>query len=79
MPGWLGTLSEAQVRGLSILIAERRAHREMTDFKVDKPLAIPTGPVDSELVRFRIERGGERPRPARRYSIAPLPDGQTCS
>ncbi|HEY8120387.1 MAG TPA: PQQ-dependent sugar dehydrogenase [Myxococcota bacterium] len=74
MPGWAGTLSESQVRGLAILIAERRAHREMTDFKVDKPLAIPTGAVDSELVRFRIETvaSGIDPKP---FSIAPLPDG----
>ena len=75
MPGWSATLSETQIRGVAILVAEHRTHREMTDFKADKPLTIPSAPIASELVRFRIETvaTGIDPKP---FSIAPLPDGR---
>jgi glucose/arabinose dehydrogenase len=74
MPGWSKTLSETQIRSLAILIAERRANRVLTDFKVDKPLDIPTAPIASELARFRIEEVAAGLSP-KAFSIAPLPDG----
>ena len=74
MPGWSGALSETQIRGLAILIAERRDNRTMTDFSVAKEMKIPAGPVQSELARFRVETvvTGIDAKP---FSIAPLPDG----
>src|SRR5512134_2192691 len=41
MPAWSGSLNEAQIKSLAILIAEKRVSRNFTDFKVDKKLAIP--------------------------------------
>ena len=75
MPAWAGTLNEGQIRSLAIYIAERRVDRRFTDFKVDAPLSIPTGVVESELHDFRIESvaTGLDPLP---FSIAPLPDGR---
>ncbi len=74
MPAWSSSLNEGQIRSLAILIAEQRVSRKFTDFKVDKELAIPTEPIESELVSFRIETvvDGIDPKP---FSIAPLPDG----
>jgi len=74
MPGWSGTLNEAQIRGLAIFVAEQRVNRNLLDFKVDKELKIPVEPVASELVSFRIETvvTGIAAKP---FSIAPLPDG----
>jgi glucose/arabinose dehydrogenase len=74
MPGWSGVLTEAQIRGLAILVAEQRVNRKMTDFKTDKKLAIPAQPVASELVAFRIETVATGIDP-QSFSIAPLPDG----
>ena len=74
MPGWSGTLDEAQIRGLAIFVAEQRVNRNLLDFKVDKELKIPAEPIASELVSFRIETvmTGIAAKP---FSIAPLPDG----
>jgi glucose/arabinose dehydrogenase/cytochrome c553 len=74
MPSWRETLSETDIKQLAIYIAERRVDRVFTDFKVDKPLAIPQGTVESEVHNFRIEivATGIDPKP---FSIAPLPDG----
>lgn len=74
MPGWSGVLNDAQIRGLAILVAEQRVGRRMIDFKVDKPLAIPTEPVASELVSFRIETVASGLDPLV-FAIAPLPGG----
>jgi glucose/arabinose dehydrogenase len=75
MPAWSQALDENQIRGLAILIAERRAEYARMDFKVDAPLVIPAGPIESERHRFRIESvaSGLHPLP---FSIAPLPDGR---
>jgi glucose/arabinose dehydrogenase len=75
MPAWAETLDEAQIRGLAILIAERRSNFSRTDFKIDAPLSIPTVTIESELHDFRIETvaTGLHPWP---FSIAPLPDGR---
>jgi glucose/arabinose dehydrogenase len=74
MPAWSETLNDGQIRSLAILIAEQREHRTMTDFQTAKPLHIPSGPIQSELVRFQLETvaTGIDPKP---FSIAPLPDG----
>jgi len=75
MPAWEATLDPGTIRSLAIYIAERRDDRRFTDFKVDKPLHVPQGTIDSELHDFRIETlaTGLDPLP---YSIAPLPDGR---
>lgn len=75
MPPWAGRLDEGQIRGIAILISERRAGYSRTDFKTDAPLLIPTDPIDSERHAFRIETvaRGLHPLP---FSIAPLPDGR---
>jgi glucose/arabinose dehydrogenase len=74
MPGWSSVLDEAQIRGLAILVAERRVGRQMIEFKVDKPLTIPTEPIASELARFRIETVATGLDPLV-FAIASLPDG----
>ena len=75
MPGWSETMSATEIRSLAIFIAERRVERRFTEFKVDEPLTLPTGIVESELHDFRVETiaAGLDPLP---YSIAPLPDGR---
>ena len=75
MPAWSATLDEAQIRGLAILISEKRAALGRTDFKTDMPLVIPEGVIESEEQAFRIESvaSGLDPLP---FSIAPLPDGR---
>ena len=75
MPGWSGSLNEGQIRSLAILIAEQRVNRQFTDFKVNKPLAIPTQPLRTEAARFRIETVASGIDPMA-FSIAPLPDGR---
>ncbi len=74
MPAFGEALDEGRIRGLSILIAEKRAHYGRADFKVDAPLVMPEGPVPSEEHAFRLETvaNGLDPLP---FSIAPLPDG----
>ena len=75
MPGWSKTLSPGQIQSLAILVAERRSDYTMGDFKVDTPLVIPEGTLESEEHDFRIEvvATGLDPLP---FSIAPLPDGR---
>jgi glucose/arabinose dehydrogenase len=75
MPGWSAVLGEAQIQSLAILVAEQRVNRTLSDFKTDKPLAIPTAAIQSELARFRIEpvASGIAAKP---FAIAPLPDGR---
>ena len=75
MPAWSMTLDENQIRGLAILISEKRAVLGRTEFKTDMPLVIPEGVIGSERHAFRIESvaSGLHPLP---YSIAPLPDGR---
>jgi len=75
MPAWSKTLDENQIRGLAILISEKRAMLGRTEFKTDIPLVIPEGVIGSERRAFRIESvaSGLHPLP---FSIAPLPDGR---
>ncbi len=74
MPSWGDTLSDSDIKQLAIYVAERRVDRIFTDFRVDRPLEIPQGTVESEAHNFRIEvvATGIDPKP---FSIAPLPDG----
>jgi len=74
MPGWSGTLDDGQIRSLAILIAERRVDRLFTDMKMFQPLAIPTGPMETEAASFHLEVvvEGLAKKP---FSIAALPDG----
>ena len=59
MPAWSETLDPATIRSFAILIAERRAGRVFTDFRMDAPLEVPAGAIESERHRFRIEPVGE--------------------
>ena len=76
MQGWSATLDPGEVRRLAILIAETRENLEsQLDFKVDKPLTVPTEPIETERLTVRLEvvATGIDPYP---FSIAPLPDGR---
>jgi glucose/arabinose dehydrogenase len=75
MPAWSDTLTASQIQSLAIYISERRVDRRFTDFKVDTPLTIPQGTLESELHDFRIEVVATDLDPLP-YSIAPLPDGR---
>jgi hypothetical protein len=73
MPGWSATHDDAWVRSLAILIAERRVDRLFTDFKMAKPLVVPSGTIHSEAGDFHVQvvATGLDPYP---FSIAPLVD-----
>ena len=75
MPAWAQTMEASHIQSLAILIAERRVDRTFTDFKMEKALTIPSEPITSELLSFRLETvaTGIDPYP---FSIAPLPDGR---
>ena len=75
MPGWSGSLKDSEIQSLAILIAERRANRSFTDFKVHKALDVPSGRIDSEQHAFELDvvATGLDPLP---FGLAPLPDGQ---
>lgn len=75
MQAFADSLDAARIRGLAILIVERRSSLSYSDFNVTAPLYIPEGVVDSEAAAFRIETvaAGLDPFP---FSIAPLPDGR---
>jgi glucose/arabinose dehydrogenase/cytochrome c553 len=75
MPAWSDQLSPEEIRGLAIYIAERRVDRLFTDFKIDAPITIPKGVVESELHDFRIELVTDQIDPLP-FSIQPLPDGR---
>lgn len=74
MPAMQDSLDSGQIRGLAILIRERRERLSYGDFKVNTPLQVPDGSQHSELQDYRIETvaSGLHPFP---FSIAPLPDG----
>ncbi len=75
MPAWAESLDELQIRGIALMISEKRASYSMLEFNVETPLVVPTGTVESEQHDFRIETvtAGLHPLP---FSIAPLPDGR---
>jgi glucose/arabinose dehydrogenase len=75
MPAWSAILTDEQIRGLAILITERRAGYGREDFKVESPLIVPTRTIESERHDYRLETvtSGLHPLP---FSIAPLPDGR---
>ncbi len=74
MPAWAGTLEADRIKSLAILVAERRRNFSDDDFRMDKQLALPAGPVAAERATFRLEvvATGIDPYP---FSIAPLPSG----
>jgi glucose/arabinose dehydrogenase len=74
MPSWSETLGADDIKGLAIYVAERRADRVFTDFKVKAPLVIPEGVVQTELESFRVELVTDQLH-SLPFSIAPLPDG----
>jgi glucose/arabinose dehydrogenase len=75
MPGWSERLDEGAIRGLAILVGERRAGYGRNEFQVEAPLVVPAEPIASEKHAFRVETvatGLDRWP----FSIAPLPDGR---
>ena len=75
MPASSHILDDAQIQSLAIFISERRFGRTQTDFKVDAPLVMPEGKIESEQHNFRIETVARNLHPLP-FSIAPLPDGR---
>ena len=74
MPGWELTMEASHIQSIAILIAERRADRIFTDFKMADELVLPTEVITTQLADFRIETvaGEIAPYP---FSIEPLADG----
>lgn len=75
MPAWSNILNAQELRSLAIYIAERRVDRLFTDFKVDAPVSIPAGVVQTQDENFRVEVLTDELDPLP-FSIAPLPDGR---
>jgi glucose/arabinose dehydrogenase len=75
MPAFKDQLLPEEIRSMAIYIAERRVDRLFTDFKVDAPITIPQGVVQSEVQDFRIELVTDQ-LDALPFSIEPLPDGR---
>lgn len=74
MPGYGQTLTPEEVHRIAILISEKRDNRKMTDFNIQRPIALPEGVVQSERHAFGMEVVATDLSPWP-YSIAPLPDG----
>lgn len=75
MPAFKDVLPEGKIRGLAILIAEKRANYSRNDFMVTAPILIPTDPIVTEEHTFRIEPVASELHPLP-FSIAPLADGR---
>ena len=74
MPAYEGVLTELQVKGLAIYIAERRLGQRFIDFRFDAELVVPKDPIKTEEHEFVIETFAEGLDPMP-FSIEPLPDG----
>ena len=74
MPSWSQVLSDAQISGVAIFVAEKRLNFDMGDFKVTTEITIPDDAVETELHSFRIESVTTDLDPLP-FSIAPMPDG----
>ncbi len=74
MPAYAGELTELQIKGLAIYIAERRLGQRFTDFRWEKEIVIPVDPVQTEFHEFVIEVFVDNLDPMP-FSIEPLPDG----
>ena len=74
MPTWRDTLSEAEIRNISLFILESRVNIDYVTFNYDTLLEIPDGVIESELHNYRLETVisdlDQQP-----FSIAPLSDG----
>ncbi|MEH6607493.1 MAG: PQQ-dependent sugar dehydrogenase, partial [Pseudomonadales bacterium] len=75
MPAWSETLSEQTIHQMGLYIAERRDGNTMADFKVNRPMNIPKGKVESELHSFTVEVVAEG-IDGLPYAIARLPNGE---
>ncbi len=75
MPAGSETLDPAEIKALAIYIAERRADRIFTDFKVEFDLVLPRGTIESQRQSFTVELVTDQLHHLP-YSIAPLPDGR---
>ena len=74
LPERVASLTDEEVRGLSILIGETATNRTYRTFEIEEPLGIPEGVVESELHNFRLEVVTDALH-ALPFSLAPLPDG----
>ena len=74
MPAFEDQLTDEQIKGLSIFIAERRLGQTFEDFKYYRTFGIPAESVETEEHSFHIttiaEGLGNMP-----FSIEPMPDG----
>jgi glucose/arabinose dehydrogenase/cytochrome c553 len=75
MPAGSESLSSEEIKMLAIYVAERRADRIFTDFKVEFDLVLPQGAIKSQHQSFAVEPVTDQLH-SLPYSIAPLPDGR---
>lgn len=75
MPAYANTLNPTEIKKIAIYVSEQRNNYTQEDFKLDIPLVVPEGVIESEDHAFRLETvaTGIHRWP---YSIAPLPDGR---
>ena len=74
MPAYQSSLSEGEIKGIAIYIAESRKNFSMADFQIHKEVEIPEQVINSEKMSFRLETIIKNLDPWP-YSIAPLPEG----
>ena len=75
MPAWNDTLAASEIRMLAQLIVERRRGYVDYNYRMDNPLDIPKGTVETHEHAFRLEAFAENIERFT-FSIAPLPDGR---
>lgn len=74
MPGFAGTMDEAQIKAVATYIAEMRASYTYADFRIGSAPELPQGSIRSEKHAFRIEPFATA-LTSLPYAIAALPDG----
>ncbi len=74
MPAFKDELTEEEIKGLAIYIAERRRGLKLDNFQFDRDIQVPTQTVTSEHHDFLLEvlTDDIDPQP---FSIEPMPDG----
>lgn len=73
-PAFDTLLTDIELKGLAIFVAERRMGLSFSEFKFDRTIEIPKGAQASEQHHFRIETVIDNLEPLI-FSIAPLPNG----
>ena len=73
-PAFAGVLTDVQIKGLAIYVAERRLGQHFTEFRFDREVAVPRQMQSSELHNFYLETVIDGLDPLI-FSIEPLPNG----